>query len=576
MNIKKNSKSNILHIAFAIILIASTFLSLAYQANAVACKVDSPKCCEDGQCGVNQGTINPSKFIRGEAYYKGEECREGVPENCNEDDPDDPRCSVSCDCPPNTKPAREIRYPQADSVQDACKCIKSTSEEYYGQINCCGNEDDDCGRSNNGRYLCVMQRSISQKARISDAISNIGDSVDAPCDGTTYLGTGDRWLECENGFFTPLPENRGPNEFISPGNPKVVRVKEHEYLCRGFGPKSIVECCGTSLANCQSKDSSIVRLIAGQSVIPSAFQSRPRPTPPFTLAVYEDTTNQQTPPTPTPTPTPAPTPTPSGSCNDGNLDPSEDCDMPNYPCGDPDTERCSSCRCVPRRGSQVNQEVDYQVITVNPITGLATGITGDVTSITGMQTATTLTIRVGETKELGEWAITTTAVVEDTLKITFFYQDSAPLTQRKIYIIGIRAGQTTITIRSGSGSTIRTYSVTVQEPLSCTPGQQPLQCTGPNNCQGTQTCQSGIWGTCVCTATNPTTTSSTPSTTPPPSNIGNRIFVAMDLPNKLNDFYLDNSGRDCQIYAKEEDRINRDDKCGANANYGKIISRNGR
>ena len=125
MKFKKYSKSIILHITSIIIIMSLIFLSSAYQADAVACKKESAKCCQDGQCGVSQGTINPSKFIRGEAYYKGEECPEGVPENCDENNPNDPDCGLNCDCPPNTKPAREIRYPQADSVQDACKCIKS-------------------------------------------------------------------------------------------------------------------------------------------------------------------------------------------------------------------------------------------------------------------------------------------------------------------------------------------------------------------------------------------------------------------------------------------------------------------
>ena len=198
------------------------------------------------------------------------DCPDGDCENPPSDSPNpSPSSSSNCVC----RDSREDVTPESnpDDSESACGCIQGS--EFSSSI-CCGDDAEDCARATPNN-ICSMNLNIGpSSARWVDTSSNRGDTVYIPCAGTLYLSDGSTWFKCNNVFEGV---NNGPSG-------KIIKAGNNEYLCMGFGRRSVVECCGNG--QCQSEDSDVKKLRTGETINPIIFTSEPRPS--FNIISYSN------------------------------------------------------------------------------------------------------------------------------------------------------------------------------------------------------------------------------------------------------------------------------------------------
>jgi len=199
------------------------------------CRIKSAGCYKPGDVKAGFGELAPSDF----AYY--------LPES---------KCITGgCTCGAVSPDVVEEKNP--DDSSGACTCIAGTDWNAKGK--CCGNDDNDCGRTSTG-VLCSIDANF-QSAQWIASSPNLGDIRYVGCSRAEFLSDGSNWRKCDGVFWRQT-------------------VGNSEYMCIGRGRESIVECCGDG--NCKSKIDG-KRLSTGQSVNPSKFENELTPTQNTTL-----------------------------------------------------------------------------------------------------------------------------------------------------------------------------------------------------------------------------------------------------------------------------------------------------
>ncbi|MDP3765005.1 MAG: hypothetical protein Q8R04_00680 [Nanoarchaeota archaeon] len=185
---------------------------------APTCKIKNSGCYKVGDVKVGSGELTPSEF---DYYLPESKClKEG-----------------GCDCGSISEDVTEEKNP--DDSSSACNCIAETNWNSNGK--CCGDDNDDCGRTSSG-VLCSMDSNLESGQWLQSS-SSLGDIRYIGCAKSEYLSDGNIWNKCDGTFWRRT-------------------VGNSEYICIGRGKESIVECCGDG--SCKSRVDGD-RLSTGQS-----------------------------------------------------------------------------------------------------------------------------------------------------------------------------------------------------------------------------------------------------------------------------------------------------------------------
>lgn len=116
--------------------------------------------------------------------------------------------------------------------------------------NCCGDDFSDDSAVSVSKYLCDRSGKI-WTASSTGKISYLSGS------DYEYIFDSSNWIKCDTNFVTT-------------GTQSIINIDDHDYICKGRGQNSIVECCGEQL--CKSNGA---RLLTGESINPSNIVQQP-------------------------------------------------------------------------------------------------------------------------------------------------------------------------------------------------------------------------------------------------------------------------------------------------------------
>ncbi len=217
ISIRKSSRLCVILVFFISFL---TIISM--QVAAKPCEIRQSGCYKTGDVLSGFGELLPEEF----GYF--------LPEN---------KCIKVGNCNCQSTPSDIAEQTDPDSSSGACVCIAGSDWNVNGK--CCGNDESDCGQITSGA-LCSIDQYSTFSSWIESS-SNVGDIRYVGCSEIEYVSDGISWRSCAN--------DSAPFKFTIAGS---------EYMCKGEGRESIIECCGDG--PCKS----IVdgkRISTGQSVV---------------------------------------------------------------------------------------------------------------------------------------------------------------------------------------------------------------------------------------------------------------------------------------------------------------------